>query len=259
LAILTCPGCGRGGLRIPDGRRGKVTCPRCGAEWFYPETIELDEIEFRCSQTGARFIIQLARRSPLHKFVVQAVKNAPPQPRQRVKHSKEEHPGPASSTSALESQNAGLARLGGPKPGRWLARVFGKIGAPATSSPRGIGERVPATPASKSLSYDAGEYNWASFFCPYCKASNFIKCGAGHLVCDGTVETRNGRRFHQCFCGNTGFVEGTIKSFEGTRRTFEQTDVVSTKPTSAASAVKNKPSVSALEPPAKKSETPLLR
>lgn len=31
LAILTCPGCGRGGLRVPEGRRGKVTCPRCGA------------------------------------------------------------------------------------------------------------------------------------------------------------------------------------------------------------------------------------
>jgi hypothetical protein len=75
------------------------------AEWFHPETIELDEIEFRCSQTGARFIVQLARRSPLHKFVVQAIKNAP-------------------------------------------------------------------------LRYDAGEYNWASFFCPYCNASNFIKCGA---------------------------------------------------------------------------------
>ena len=43
LAVLHCPGCGRGGLRVPDGKRGKVTCPRCGAEWFYPETIELNE------------------------------------------------------------------------------------------------------------------------------------------------------------------------------------------------------------------------
>jgi hypothetical protein len=80
---------------------------------------------------------------------------------------------------------------------------------------------------------------------------------SGHLVCDSTVEMRNGRRFHRCFCGNAGFIEGTIKSYEATRQTLEQTNGVGAKPTSAA-AVKEA-SVSALEPPAKKSETPLLR
>jgi hypothetical protein len=77
LAIISCPGCGRGGLRIPDGRRGKVTCPTCGAEWLYPETVEINELEFRCAHSGARFIVQLARRSPLHKFVIQGVRDAP--------------------------------------------------------------------------------------------------------------------------------------------------------------------------------------
>jgi hypothetical protein len=61
LPILICPGCHRGRLGVPDGRRGKVTCPRCGAEWFHPETIELSEIEFRCSQSGARFVVQSSR------------------------------------------------------------------------------------------------------------------------------------------------------------------------------------------------------
>jgi len=78
LAILTCPGCGRGSLRVPDGRRGKVTCPSCGAEWFHPETIQVRDVEFRCAQSGAGFVVQLSRRSPLHKFVIQAIKNAIP-------------------------------------------------------------------------------------------------------------------------------------------------------------------------------------
>ena len=253
VAVLTCPGCGRGGLRIPDGRRGKVTCPRCGAEWFYPETVEVSEVEFRCSQTGARFIVQLTRRSPLHKFAVQGIKNAPPRSGQPLKEERAEAP---KSTEAIENRDAPLDRLSGLKPGRWLARVFGKTGPPATSSSASIAEPV-TTSSSNLLRYDATEYNWASFFCPYCNASNFIKCGAGHLVCDSTVEMRNGRRFHQCFCGNAGFIEGTIKSFEATQRTIEQTDVGSTKPTSAI-AVKEA-SVSALEPPAKKSERPVLR
>ena len=230
MAILTCPGCGRSGLRVPDGRRGKVTCPRCGSEWFYPETIELSEVEFRCSQTGARFIVQLTRRSPLHKFVVQAIKNAPPQPGQQVKQVKQERP---AATAAVETRNAGLDRLSSPKPGRWLARVFRKAGVPATPSSASVGDRAPATAASKPLRYDAGEYDWASFFCSYCNASNFIKCGAGHLVCDSTVQIRNGRRFHQCFCGNAGFIEGTIKVIEANQHTFQQVAVASTKTSSA--------------------------
>ncbi len=142
MAILTCPGCGRGGLRVPDGRRGKVTCPRCGAEWFYPENIELSEVEFRCSQTGARFIVQLTRRSPLPKFVVQGIKHAPPRPGQPIK---EERHAPPRATEAVENQSASLRRLTGPRPGRWLARVFGKAGFPATSSTVSIAERVTAT------------------------------------------------------------------------------------------------------------------
>jgi hypothetical protein len=40
LAILSCPGCDQR-LRVPDDKRGTVTCPVCGCEWFQdgsPET-----------------------------------------------------------------------------------------------------------------------------------------------------------------------------------------------------------------------------
>jgi hypothetical protein len=252
LAILTCPGCGRGGLRVPDGRRGKVTCPRCGAEWFYPETIELSEVEFRCSQTGARFIVQLTRRSPLHKFVVQGIKNAPP--RQPVKEEAAEPP----KSETVGNQGAALNRLSGPNPGRWLASMFETAGLPgAISRSTTIVEQATTSAMPKPLSYDANKYNWASFFCPYCNASGFIKCGAGHLVCDSTVELRNGRRFHQCFCANAGFIAGTIKTIEANQHTFERVAVASTK-TSSAVPVKEA-SASALNPPPKKSDKRLLR
>ena len=251
MAILTCPGCGRSGLRVPDGRSGKVTCPRCGAEWFYPEAVEVSEVEFRCSQTGARFIVQLSRRSPLHKFVVQGIKHAPPPPAQPIK---EERHAPPRATEAVENQSASLGRLTGPKPGRWLARVFGKTGPPATSSSASIAE--PVTPSLLNLlRYDATAYNWASFFCPYCNASNFIKCGAGHLVCDSTVEMRNGRRFRQCFCGNAGFIEGTIKMIEANQRTFEKPAPASTKPISAVPTKQTTTLVS----PSKKSDNRVIR
>src|SRR5450755_2306346 len=74
MAILVCPVCTRK-LRIPDGKRGTVKC-KCGAEWFYPETIELSDVEFRCSKSGARFNVVSSRRSPLHKFVIQAINKA---------------------------------------------------------------------------------------------------------------------------------------------------------------------------------------
>src|SRR6266480_2972548 len=48
LAILSCPGCSHR-LRVPDNKRGTVTCPLCGSEWFHPEVIELSSVEFRCS------------------------------------------------------------------------------------------------------------------------------------------------------------------------------------------------------------------
>jgi hypothetical protein len=253
LAILSCPGCGRGGLRIPDGRRGKVTCPRCRAEWFYPETIEVSEVEFRCSQTGARFIAQLSRRSPLHKFVVQGIKNAPLPPGQPVREERADLP---KSTQAIESRDAPLDRLTGPKSGRWLARVFGRTGPPAKSISVSIAE--PMTTPSSLLHHDASEYNWASFFCPYCNASGFIKCGAEHLVCDSTVETRNGRRFHQCFCGNAGFIEGTIKTIEANQRIFEQANVAPTDSPISAPPMKEALAPT-FDPPAEKSDKRLLR
>ena len=75
MAIVVCPVCQQK-LRVPDGKRGTVTCPHCGAEWFHPETIELSEVEFRCSKSGARFNVISSRRSPFHKFVIQKINKA---------------------------------------------------------------------------------------------------------------------------------------------------------------------------------------
>ena len=217
LAILTCPGCGRGGLRVPDGRRGKVTCPTCGAEWFHPETIELSEVEFRCAQSGARFIVQLSRRSPLHKFVVQGIKNAPTRPRDATTSKAD-----ASPDKLLETGNTSAPQLPKPRSGGLLAALFGKNGGavPAALSSTDVADPNIATPALTPLRHNASEYNWSSFLCPYCNASSFIRCSGGHLACDGTVEMRSGRRFHQCYCGNAGLIEGVIETIDANQRTI---------------------------------------
>ena len=237
MAILTCPGCGRGGLRVPDGRRGKVTCPSCGAEWFYPESIELSEVEFRCSQSGARFVVQLSRRSPLHKFVVQGIKGAAPRPSKVSGDSV-----PAAQREALESSNSSTHQITGPKSGRWLANLFGKataIGA-TTSSPVVISDVDATSPTPAPISHDANDYNWTSFFCPYCNATSFIKCQGGHFACDGTAEIRSGRRFHQCFCGNAGFIEGIIKTIEASQSIFQVERDAAKPPTQQSTEVTSK-------------------
>jgi hypothetical protein len=71
----------------------------------------------------------------------------------------------------------------------------------------------PANSPFPVVAHDANEYNWSGFSCPYRSATSFISCGGGHLVCDGAIELRNGRRFHQCYCGHAGFIEGSIKTY----------------------------------------------
>ena len=74
----------------------------------------------------------------------------------------------------------------------------------------------PTVTTDAAATHDADEYNWSGFSCPYCSASSFVSGACGHLTCNGTNELRNGRYFHQCFCGHAGFISGTIKSFKGT-------------------------------------------
>lgn len=73
----------------------------------------------------------------------------------------------------------------------------------------------------------------AGFSCPYCNASSFVSCSGGHLYCDGTTQLRNGRRFHQSFCGNAAFISDTpMKTFESKRLSVDR-DEVSPKPSRA--------------------------
>ena len=202
MAILTCPGCGRGGLRVPDGRRGKVTCPSCGAEWFHPETIEFSEVEFRCSKSGARFRVISSRRSPLHKFLLKVIERAAPAP---------------SPSREASTRNAVVhsSQMRGSYLSRWLTLIRKRKGrAVVPSVPAPAPRQETFAPTALTTKHDANEYNWAGFSCPYCSASSFVRCGAGHLACDGMVEVRNGRDFYQCFCGEAGLISGTIKSFE---------------------------------------------
>jgi hypothetical protein len=69
-----------------------------------------------------------------------------------------------------------------------------------------------------NATHNIDEYNWSGFSCPYCSAPSFVACAGSHLACDGTAELRNGRRFHQCFCGQAGFISSTpMKTLESKR------------------------------------------
>ena len=131
MVILSCPGCSQK-LRVPDSRRGTVTCPRCGSEWFHPETIELSDVEFRCSKSGARFNVISSRRSPLHKFVIQAINKATP----KATHAPQTEP----SSSALQLAAKATPALpgAGPKIGGWLVGIIrGKTAnLPASVTPQ---------------------------------------------------------------------------------------------------------------------------
>lgn len=159
MAILTCPGCGRGGLRVPNGRRGKVTCPTCGAEWFHPETVEFSEVEFRCSKSGARFAVTCSRRSPLHKFIVKEIKKAASAATRPPMESS-----PASPQAVLPSMRLSTAKMV-----EWLTRIAGsKTNLVATGSVSAPAPRQEPSGVSAEVStHDASEYNWSGFACPY--------------------------------------------------------------------------------------------
>jgi hypothetical protein len=217
LAIVVCPVC-QHKLRVPDGKRGTVTCPHCGAEWFHPETIELSEVEFRCSKSGARFNVISSRRSPFHKFVIQKINKAT----DGASRPAEAEPLSSSEQPALKV-GAPTVPLDAPRVGGWLARIVGRKSEAAPSTPPTEVPKDQATGATGSVAtHNADEYNWSSFSCPYCSASNFVSCSGGHLACDGSAELRNGGRFHQCFCGHAGFITGTIKTLESKRLSVER-------------------------------------
>jgi hypothetical protein len=104
-----------------------------------------------------------------------------------------------------------------PRARGWWARIASFKGE-TVSNERAVTHHPEPTPPL--MTYSAEHYNWSSFFCPYCNAQGFIKCMGGHLACDGSVQIRSRGRFHQCFCGNAGFISGTIESFKGTQSTM---------------------------------------
>jgi hypothetical protein len=172
-----------------------------------------------------------SRRSSLHKFVIKEIaRRAPPGSGPSVETSPTSPPLPAQNDAAHS------VKLAAPKLGGWLARIAGrKVGADST--PPGAAPTSTQDPADSAfpvIAHDAGEYNWSGFSCPYCRATGFVSCGGGHLVCDGATELRTGRRFHQCFCGHAGYIEGSIKTCSAHHHVVEA-EVGNAKPHSPTS------------------------
>ena len=244
MTILSCPGCDHR-LRVPDNKRGTVTCPLCGSEWFHPETIELSSVEFRCSASGAKFNVISSRRSPLHKFTVQKVEKAVPKatgPLEAGSPRSPPQPKPRNASPALPPAAPGVVG--------WLARMVGRKTDVVPSKPVSEVTNDQRTKAISPATNDADEYNWSGFFCPYCKASSFVSCGGGHLACDGTIQVRKDGRFHQCFCGHAAFIIGNIKTFENERLSVKAKADPPNVPPSVRERQGSKPADPALPAPA---------
>jgi hypothetical protein len=151
LAIQSCHGCGHK-LRIPDGKRGTVTCPLCGAQWFHPKTIELSDVEFRCSKSGARFNVISPRKSPLHKFAVQQIERAQPGTKSPLMTE-------SNSSSKRPARNPSKA-------GGRLARIAGrKTDVIPSVPPADLREDQTVSATTAVAMHDANEYNWSGFCC----------------------------------------------------------------------------------------------
>jgi len=172
--------------------------------------VEFSSVDFRCAKNGARFTVNMSRRSPLHKFIIQGIKRV-------TSRSARTLPTESAPPQLTSEEVTPLSTRG-----RWLTRIWkGKASLSLSTqpAPAPVSKDEPAGMPAPTATRDSSEYNWSGWRCPYCDASSFVHCRAGgHLVCDGTTELREGRRFHQCFCGNAAYLEGFIKGIEDTRR-----------------------------------------
>jgi hypothetical protein len=223
-----------------------VTCPTCGAQWFHPETIEFSEVKFRCAKSGAGFATISSRRSPLHKFAIQEVKKATGS---EASHAASSVPQRSDPIVPLEAAAPGL-RLAGPPQTGLLAKIFRrKVSMALTPQPIQSSNIEQTDVRAHVATRDINDYNWNGFFCPYCKAPSFVHCHAcGFLVCDGTIELRSARRFHQCFCGHAAFVGEFIKSIEDTRRSSGLGEKAAKPPTTTDQGNSGKPTGTAVAP-----------
>jgi len=141
----------------------------------------------------------------------------------RRSRSPEEEQAPSQQGIAVSS-NAPLLPPSPTGVGGWLARFVGskRMVVPAVLRPDMSKDQMSDVPTVQRATYNADEYNWSGFSCPYCAASNFVSRWGGHLVCDGSSELRNGQKFHQCFCGHAGPITGTIKTVESKRLSVEE-------------------------------------
>jgi hypothetical protein len=121
-------------------------------------------------------------------------------------------------------------------------------GVPTTGASAIAGKADSLDPKAAAVLHDAEEYNWSGFVCPYCNASSFVSCVGGHLACDGTIQVRNGGRFHQCFCGQAGFITGIIKTLEGKRLSVDAQAASPNEPAAKPTQQNSKPAGVALPP-----------
>lgn len=70
-----------------------------------------------------------------------------------------------------------------------------------------------APPSNPPDEVALSQMDWSGFFCEWCGSTDFLRCGrCGGLICDGSVEMRENKRYFECHdqCGGSGYITGVI-------------------------------------------------
>ncbi|HVO69986.1 MAG TPA: hypothetical protein VMT24_08075 [Aggregatilineaceae bacterium] len=192
-------------------------------------------LQFRCAETGRRFIVVFTRQHPASRFKVTNVVDE--------REVSEQEPDSRSPTRLLEGSVqrmlvpvsavvAEASRLfqrflpSAPNP-RAVDRTNPSPLAGSHSSGSGTRQSPPPPPRQAPEDYDPAEFDFSGWYCPCCghgKATparhQFIRCGRCHeYICGARVhDLADGRVAFACHdrCGNRGFLSGgAMKSLAG--------------------------------------------
>lgn len=186
------------------------------------DTIYHRVLQFRCAETGRKFIVVFTRESQLSRFRVvnviderelsaQDESPATNEPLQLLAGSVRQFLAPFSSAVMSSTQ--------------LIQRIFNPV-IKGTAEQPGEDPAPPPDPPSVE-NFNINDFDFTGWYCPYCGhakdqpvVTRFVRCGRCHeYVCGARVEEKtNGQTYFACHdkCGNRGMMTGgSLSSLNG--------------------------------------------
>jgi hypothetical protein len=176
-------------------------------------------LQFRCANTGRRFVVVFSRATPTQRFHVVSVVDEKDITGQET---------PAPGWKAAASQSTGLllgptATVAGLLEGakRFLQTLLRPNGnAPLQRKPRPAKEQAQPSAGSD---FDMADFDFTGWYCPCCGhgkpysgQTRFVRCGrCREYICGGQItRVENGREMFRCHdrCRNSGILGDSVLS-----------------------------------------------